>query len=140
MRGVVIQILKTARLDPISVENPAYPGTPDVNYVGGWLELKKCPAWPVRPNTPLRIDHYTPQQKVWGLRRRRAGGRSHLLLQVKNDWLLFDADVAKKVVGCSPRNSLERMARAVWHGKASIQEGLVKCLFELQLPLEESGC
>ncbi len=138
MRGVVCDVLRAAGLDPWAVENPALPGTPDVNYIPGWVELKKAREWPVRPDTPLLIPHYTTQQKVVGFRRRWHGGQCHLLLQVNQDWLLFDSEIARKVVGCSPKNTLQQQARALWAGKASMQEGLVSCLFEPQSSLQES--
>ena len=50
--------------DAFAVENPANPGTPDVSYVEGWIELKQLDAWPAREDTPVRIEHYTPQQRI----------------------------------------------------------------------------
>lgn len=96
-------ILVAAKLDPVRVENPIHPGTPDVNLCDGrWLELKCIESWPVRAQTIVRIPHYTPQQRVWLYRRwRHAPGSTLLLLEVRSErqWLLFDGDVAAKVVG-----------------------------------------
>ena len=96
-------ILLAAKLDPVRVENPIHPGTPDVNLSNGkWIELKCIPGWPVRAGTAVRIAHYTPQQRVWLYRRwKYAPGSTLLLLEVRADrqWLLFDGDVAAKVVG-----------------------------------------
>lgn len=112
MRGRVIQWLKP--LNAVPVENPAQPGTPDVNYVEGWIELKKLTKWPERSDTIVRIDHFTPQQRNWLLLRKRRGGRVHLLLQVKNEWLLFDGDVAAMHVGRVDRQELERLCVKRW--------------------------
>ena len=109
-------ILFAARLDPVRVENPIHPGTPDVNLATGhWLELKSIPGWPVRENTPLRIDHFTPQQRVWLYRRWIAApGSTFLLLEVRalRQWLLFDGDVASNVVGRGPAAVHRARARA----------------------------
>jgi hypothetical protein len=103
MWGKVRPFLVAAKLDPVRVENPIHPGTPDVNLCTGlWIELKCIEAWPVRRATPVRIRRYTPQQRVWLYRRwRYAPGSTHLLLEVRSvdQWLLFDGDVAAKVVG-----------------------------------------
>jgi len=96
-------VLIAAKLDPVRVENPIHPGTPDVNLCDGrWIELKCIPSWPVRASTVVRIGHYTPQQRVWLYRRwKSAPGSTLLLLEVRAErqWLLFDGDVAAKVVG-----------------------------------------
>lgn len=110
-------ILLAAKLDPVRVENPIHPGTPDVNICDGrWIELKCIPRWPVRASTVVRIRHYTPQQRVWLYRRWKAApGSTLLLLEVRADrqWLLFDGDVAAKVVGRTSASVLRTSARAV---------------------------
>lgn len=116
-----------AGLDPVRVENPAFPGTPDVNYIEGWVELKQEDEWPKRERTPLRVDHFTPQQRVWLTRRCRAGGRAFMLIKVDRDWLLFRGDVAAKIVGHVPRQELIQHALRHWPGKL-IHEELRECL------------
>ena len=110
-------ILIAAKLDPVRVENPIHPGTPDVNICDGrWIELKCIPKWPARASTRVRIAHYTPQQRVWLYRRWKAApGSTLLLLEVRADrqWLLFDGDVAAKVVGRSTTAEHRVSARAV---------------------------
>lgn len=96
-------VLFGAKLDPVRVENPIHPGTPDVNLCDGrWMELKTIAAWPSRASSCVRIVHYTPQQRVWLYRRwKYTPGSTLLLLEVRAErqWLLFDGDVAARVVG-----------------------------------------
>lgn len=96
-------IFLEAKLDPVRVENPIHPGTPDVNLADGrWIELKCIPRWPVRASTVVRIKHFTPQQRVFLYRRwKSAPGSTFLLLEIRavRQWLLFDGNVAAKVVG-----------------------------------------
>lgn len=110
-------VLRAAKLDPVRVENPIHPGTPDVNLATGhWLELKTILCWPARERGFVRIPHYTPQQRVWLYRRwKYAPGSTLLLLEVRVDrqWLLFDGDVAAKVVGRSTTLEHRINARAV---------------------------
>ena len=109
--------LLAAKLDPVRVENPIHPGTPDVNLCDGrWIELKCIPGWPVRVTTVVRIPHFTPQQRVFLYRRwRYAPGSTLLLLEVMSErqWLLFDGDVAAKIVGRVPAIRHRTSARAV---------------------------
>jgi len=104
MRGCVVKWLK--KWDAISVENRVYPGTPDVNHVHGWIELKWLRSWPKNSETVVEIDHFTQEQKVWLRRRWRRGGTVYLLLQVRREWLLFTAPEAVLYVGCSTRAEL----------------------------------
>lgn len=101
-------------LDPVRVENPIVPGTPDVNYNQGWIELKFAERWPPRGG-PLRVDHFTRQQRTWLTRRRKAGGRAFLLLKVGAiEWLLFDGAVAAAMLGRVPRERLYEVCAARW--------------------------
>lgn len=111
-------VLLAAKLDPVRVENPIHPGTPDVNLANGkWIELKCIPGWPVRDLTKVRIAHYTPQQRVFLYRRWKAApGSTFLLLEVRAErqWLLFDGDVAAKVVGKTTAVEHRKSARAIF--------------------------
>lgn len=97
MRQIVIKAL--SGLDAMSVENSVRPGTPDVNYIGGWVELKVLEHWPVRPSTKLKVPCFTPQQRVWLSRRWLRGGAAYFLILINKDWLLFDGDIAGRFVG-----------------------------------------
>lgn len=111
-RQVVIKALNKAGLDACSVENPAYPGTPDVQHIDGWLELKWKEKWPAREDTAVRLPHFTPQQRCWLMRRHvacrkmfeRRGtehGLAYLLLYVEEtrEHLLFSGERAARYVG-----------------------------------------
>jgi hypothetical protein len=109
--------------DLVRVENPIAPGTPDVNYsingTDGWVELKEIDRWPKRPGTPVRIPHYTPQQRLWIRRRVLAGGRAFVLLRVNESmtYLLLPGAWAWKNLGKVPREELERAACCRWRGE-----------------------
>jgi hypothetical protein len=107
-------MLSAVHRDPISVENSAYPGTPDVNYCDGWIELKVLESWPARESTPARIDHFTQQQRVWLRRRWLIGGNAWLLLVVGREWLLFDGQTAFLSVGKVSRSELFEVAFCSW--------------------------
>lgn len=101
-------------MDPVRIESPITPGTPDVNYNVGWIELKYAKEWPPQGG-PLRIDHYTADQKAWAIRRKAAGGLVFLLLKVgKTEWLLFDGRVAAIFVGKSNQQELYQVCLARW--------------------------
>jgi len=112
-RQLLVKALNVAGRDATSVENPAYPGTPDIQYIGGWIECKYLEDWPVKEATTIRIPHFSPQQRVW-LRRRAyaldklgiSDGRAWLVLYVAKtrEWLLFDADTACNYVAKPGKN------------------------------------
>jgi hypothetical protein len=106
-----------AKLDPVRVENPIHPGTPDVNLAtGAWIELKSIASWPIRATSSVAIPHFTPQQRVFLFRRwKYAPGTTYLLLEVRSvrQVLLFDGDVAAKIVARETEKSHRVNARAV---------------------------
>tara|TARA_R110000772_G_scaffold251753_1_gene366829 strand:- start:481 stop:864 length:384 start_codon:yes stop_codon:yes gene_type:complete len=112
MRRTVVS--KLSELDAKSVENSVGPGTPDVNFIGGWIELKWARAWPKRETTPLRLDHFTIQQRRWLSQRRKKGGRAFVLLKVAREWFLFDGEIAAESLGQSTRTELYDLAIKAW--------------------------
>jgi hypothetical protein len=103
-------------MDPFRVENRVGPGTPDWNYIDGWLEAKWLRRWPKNANeSPVLIDHWTIVQRRWHERRcRAAGGRTFVLLQVGREWLLFRGPEAAEYLGRGTRQVLEAAACHHW--------------------------
>ena len=123
--------LLAAKLDPVRVENPIHPGTPDVNLTCGWIELKCIPGWPARASSNVRIDHFSPQQRVFlFLRWKHAPGTTFLLLEVRSErkWLLFDGNVAAKIVGRGTAAEHQSNARVILgvHELTELPKALLK--------------
>ena len=112
MRSTVVKALKP--LHAVAVENPCWLGTPDVNYVEGWIELKWLRSWPKYHTSVVRLDHYTQQQRIFAWQRRHAGGQCWFLLQCRREWLLLDGAVAAMVVNRSTRRELLSYCDAYW--------------------------
>lgn len=126
MRGRVVKELKG--LDAMPVENPVRPGTPDVNFTTGWMELKWMRRWPRNCDTsPVLLPHFTPQQRIWLRRRWEACLGAWLLLQVGQEWLLFTGGEAAAIVGKATRTELREAAVKRWERGMKGGE-LVKCL------------
>lgn len=125
MKPWVIRALKP--IDAVSVENRVGPGTPDVNFIDGWVELKSLDTKPKRlDTTKIKIDHYTPQQRAWILKRWMKGGKVFLLLQLEKEWFLFDGMYAARHVGKVVYQELIDNAVAYWPKKPKPEE-LLKC-------------
>lgn len=110
-RAAIIRALKM--LDARAVENRVGAGTPDVNFVGGWLELKWMRRWPKKGGI-VKIEHYTDTQRLWLARRWNAKGWTGLLLQVGRQHLLFEAPFACWSVGRCSQQDLYDGAVKVW--------------------------
>jgi hypothetical protein len=108
-----------AGLDPVRIENTCEQGTPDVNYIHGWIELKVVKKWPKREMTALQIPHYTEHQKAWARRRHEAGGQVWFLLKIEEEWLLIYGVSAAHAIGELPRNALYRICTARWSSPPS---------------------
>lgn len=76
-------------------------GIPDWNYcvkgVDGWIEAKYIAEWPKRKDTTVRLTKYTAEQRLWLWERDRAGGRAFLVVQVGNEYFIFDAITAQEI-------------------------------------------
>lgn len=127
VRRPVVTALR--ELKAFAVENGhCYPGTPDVAYVGGWIELKELDKFPVRPTTPVRVRHFTPEQRAWHVAWEHHGGVSWVLLKVgKFDWLLFRGSVAADILGNVVRSELESAAVLIMRSGLDREE-LLRCL------------
>lgn len=130
MRQNVVKALRKAKLDARPVENPVDPGFPDVEYIGGTLELKAVDAWPKRADTPLRLDHYTLEQRIWHERRHHRGGRIHVLLQVGREFLLFRGADAARHLGYEPCKFLRDLATRRWTSLQAMKLELAEALAE----------
>jgi len=122
MRQRVCRDLKPF-MHPIPVENSCWPGTPDLSITTGWIELKWMKAWPkIAADAPVLIDHYTPQQRIWAQQRHRAGGNVWLMLQVKNEFLLFTGCFAAEALGRVSQSALRHGALKIWPNGYDVQE------------------
>ena len=111
----VVKALKP--LHAIPVENPVHPGTPDVNFIHGWIELKWLRRWPKNENTIVLLPHFNVSQRNWLKKRGAYCGGCWLLLQCQREWLLFDGPTAAKHVGRVTRKGLFEVAERTWvHG------------------------
>lgn len=98
-----------------------HPGTPDINYSGGWIELK-VDDWDSKGRLPLK--HLTPQQKVWMFKRWNVGIESvHLMVQVGNKVLAMPAD--SKIMDCQLKTRMWWAANA-WHMRLADASEILK--------------
>lgn len=132
MRSKLVKDLKS--LDAIPVENTVRPGTPDINFIEGWLECKWLRRWPANANeSPVLISHFTPQQRIHLARRYGKGGNTFLMLEIGREWMLFTGDVAAQFVGRATRLHLEQIVYRHWKN-GLIKQELITCLSNFRHP------
>ena len=102
------------KIDPVLVDNPRKPGTPDVNYIEGWVELKYKEDWPKRAGTLVKFPKFYPQQRVWLVKRSLAGGKCFVLLQVKFMYLLYEGGYAAQHFDKMTKDEMIKNAVKVW--------------------------
>ena len=137
-RQTVVKALRV--LDAHSVENRVGPGTPDINYVHGWIETKCLKKWPVRASTPVQLAHdLTQGQRIWLMRRWETGGEAYVLLQAEKDWLIFDAPTACRLIGTATKDELLDGATMVWLGKKLFEQEVAEWLSRRAISRTGSG-
>lgn len=117
------QVVRVAlrQFDPIRIENRCELGTPDVNLApGDWIELKI--AEPPKRGGPLRIKHYSTEQRTWAIRRHKAGGRVWVLLKVRTEWLLIKGEVAAEILGNVNLEKLREASTGIWVKKLNHEQ------------------
>ena len=121
---------RLAGLDPVRIECDSALGVPDVNCTLGWIELKQVQEkdLPKRATTPLRIPHFTPQQRAWLARRSHFGGKCWVLILIGKDWLLIEGLTAATHLGKVTVKETYSRASHVWKdynpSKDQLQEAL----------------
>lgn len=115
-----------APLDPQRIESPCTPGVPDVEFIGGWMELKEIDK-PKRKMPILKVPKYVQDQRVWAVRRARAGGAVWFLIKVGKEWWLFKGEVAAEIVGRRSYDETWAAAHKVWYNSINGKE-LYQCL------------
>jgi hypothetical protein len=93
-RKRLLRLFKEAGVPAIPVENTSWPGTPDIAYPEGWIEVKtieNCNL-PKRITTPIRIDHFTAQQRHFAYWWTKGEGRCYMVLVLGKLWLLLDGE------------------------------------------------
>ena len=116
-------MLLTKSLHAVRVENLlCTPGLPDVSLATGWVELKVSRDYPTRPDTPVRLPHYTDDQRAWLRKRCLAGGNAWLALKVSRDWYIFWGATGAQEVGNLTKEGLRAECIAYFPGKPSAAE------------------
>jgi hypothetical protein len=81
------------RWHAVRIEDCLSEGVPDVSYgipsAQGWIELKVLYAFPKRPDTKVKVDHWTSEQKLWMRSRGSISGDVWLFIAVDLEFFLF---------------------------------------------------
>lgn len=127
---VYLKGLMKQRWDATRIESDTGAGIPDVSYGvptgNGWIELKYLPAFPKKSSTPIKMSHFTSQQKMWLKRRGRIAGNVWLLVRVEDEFFLFDWQQALLCEAWN-QNEWRFLAKGFWSGRID-PDGLYRIL------------
>ena len=132
-RSQLIKLLKFIHAVP--VENAAGEGTPDVNTVYGWLELKLLDRWPPRGG-PVGPKLLRPMQRVWLRTRCAHAGSAWVLVRIGDEVLMLWGAWAAEHLGTTNKEQLLAAAVAHWPARVDIMqlvEHLKRCSVEQRL-------
>lgn len=103
------------------VENRIGSGMPDVAYTirnHGWIELKFLAK---ATDGPVRVRHFTPEQRNWIARHGNRSGRVFVLMQIERHYLLFDHRHVFEI-GDLTLEQLRSIAVGYWHKSIDVDE------------------
>tara|TARA_R100001443_G_scaffold487_6_gene2037 strand:+ start:16369 stop:16782 length:414 start_codon:yes stop_codon:yes gene_type:complete len=107
------------------IENSFFKGIPDINFLidgkEGWIELKYRDKFPVRNNTPIKLHHFTKEQKLWHDNRVKNGGRTFLFVKVEKTYYLFKGKNIQ-FVGTMNKEEMENKSCKTWLNKINFKE------------------
>lgn len=128
-RRQAVKLLKGMGWDAMPVENKAHDGTPDLNAVRTfeskvnmfatkcveiWVEFKIVEEWPKKRDTPIRIRHFTPQQKAWFKLRIAHNSNCFIIVQIEEEHFLYK--VSPYLLECLGTSWTKRQMHSHAHG------------------------
>lgn len=128
MRSHLVKTLES--LDAVPIENGRLrSGTPDVNFIGGWMELKWLKFWPKGADVNLvTFPHpLTKEQGLWLWRRWRRGGLTLVCAKVSSEWFFFSGETARFRFGNMTRPQMREEA-LLWFPRGLDKERLIEWL------------
>lgn len=112
MRSYLVSVMKP--LHAVAIENHMRAGTPDINYIDGWIECKWLQAYPKNINNSIRFKHTLTQgQKLWLCSRAKRGGVALVCCKISKDWYVFDAFTA--YANFDKMNKEDMIEKSIYH-------------------------
>lgn len=128
MRSYLVKSLEV--LDAVAIENGRLrAGTPDLNFIGGWIECKWLKTWPKGADVnPVRFQHpLTKEQGLWLARRWRRGGLALVAAKVSSEWFFFSGETARHTFDRMTRPQMREQA-LLWFPRGLDKERLIEWL------------
>lgn len=139
-KDVSAKLIKAMRgWDAFRVENLLYPGTPDINFIGGWMETKHVKNYPAKETDLITHPDFTISQRAFLKRRALMGGKTFLFVQVQKDYYLFDGITGANYFGFLEKKYLLKRAKAFWQGRFPKSEELMAAILKDDSKEEEHG-